>query len=471
MVSSMNDPSASRHRGATRRDLLRGSGGALLALPWLESWSVRVARAEGVEVAAPPVRFCVLYQPNGVHPGEWAVRGEGADFEWSSTLAPLAPLREQVTVISGLWHRAAEGGDGHYVKTGAFLTGTTIKKTTGRDLDAGNISADQVVAQSVGREDLLPSLELSAEPVTAGIDRNVSTTRLYGSYLSWSDRLTPCAREIDPQGAFDRVFRPGAPNAAGAGASSVLDTVRADAKSMLAHLGAEDRKKLEEYLESVRTLERRIESEAMAREHLDALSDDRKSAIEELAERLRASAEDPERAKLHATRVSLLLEVAALALATRVTRVATIMLGNAVTNQNFSFLEGVSGGFHEYSHHENKPEKLEPYARINRWHVERFAEFASRLAGFREGDGSVLDHSLVLFGAGFRDGNAHDPHDLPLVLAGRGGDSVAGERVAGGRHLAAPRDTPMANLLLALMRRAGVDRDRFADSTAELPLT
>lgn len=464
MTGSLPGGRRALDRGAHRRDVLRGAG-ALLALPWLESLASRIARAEGETPAPPPIRFCALYQPNGVHAGEWAVRGEGRDFEFSTTLAPLAGLRADVTVLSGLWHRAAEGGDGHYVKTGAFLTGTTIKKTTGRDLDAGNVSADQLVASTVGRDDLLPSLELSAEPVTTGIDRNVSYTRLYGSYLSWSDRHTPCAREIDPQAAFDRVFRPGAPRAADAGAASVLDSVRADAARISRDLSADDRRKLDEFLDSVRALERRIANEEAARRHRDSLPEDTRTAIDALAERIREEASDPARAPSHATRVSLLLEVAALAFAARVTRVATVMLGNAVTNQNFSFLEGVSGGFHEYSHHEGKAEKLEPYARINRWHVERFAEFLTRLRSFPEGDGTVLDRSLVLFGAGFRDGNSHDPHDLPLVLGGRGGGTIAS-----GRHLASKRDTPMANLLLSMVRRAGVARERFADSTDELPL-
>lgn len=451
-------------RDVSRRDVLRGSG-ALLALPWLDSLAWRTARAEGVAAPAPPIRLCVLYQPNGVNAAEWAVKGEDRGFEWSNTLRPLSDLREDVTILSGLWHAAAAGGDGHYVKTGAFLTGTTIKKTTGRDLDVGNTSADQLVARTMGKDDLLPSLELSAEPVTAGIDRNVSYTRLYGSYLSWSNRLTPCAREIDPKSAFDRVFRPGETKTTAASAKSLLDLVRADAARLKQELGEGDRRKLDEYLESVRALERRIASEEAGRRHLAELPSDRTFAIAALAEHLQQVAADPARAALHAERVQSMIEIAALAMVSRVTRVVTFMLGNAVTNQNFSFVDGVSGGFHEYSHHEGKAEKLEPYARINRWHVERFADLLRRLREFREDDGSVLDRSMVLFGAGFRDGNAHDPRNLPLVLGGRGGGSIRG-----GRLLASKSDTPMANLLLALVRRAGTPIERFADSTDELEL-
>jgi Protein of unknown function (DUF1552) len=451
-------------RRPSRRDVLRGSG-ALLALPWFESLAWRTARAEGAPSQAPPVRLCVLYQPNGVNAEQWAVKGEGAAFEWSPTLAPLSDLREHVTVISGLWHPAAAGGDGHYVKTGAFLTGTTIRRTTGRDLDAGNLSADQLVAQTVGRDDLLPSLELSAQPISGGIDTNVNYTRLYGSYLSWSTRTTPCAREIEPRRAFDRVFRPGSMTTPAESAKSTLDRVRADADRLRRELSAGDRAKLDEYLESIRAVEKRIASEEEGRRLLAALPANKTRAIDALDERIRATAEDPALASHHGERVKLLGEIAALALVSRVTRVVTFMFGNAVTNQNFSFVDGVAGGFHEYSHHEGKPEKLEPYARINRWHVERFADVLRTLNAFPEANGTVLDNSLVLFGAGFRDGNAHDPRDLPLVVGGRGGGGVRA-----GRHLAAKLDTPMSNLLLALVRRCGVAAEGFADATEELDL-
>ncbi len=447
-----------------RRDFLRGSS-ALLALPWLESLAARAARAGEVPVADPPVRLCVLYQPNGVNADRWAVKGEGAAFELSPTLAPLADLKSEITVLSGLWHSAAAGGDGHYVKTGAFLTGSTIRRTTGRDLDSGNTSADQLVAQTSGRDDLLTSLELSAEPVTSGIDRNVNYTRLYGSYLSWSSRTNPCAREIEPRLAFDRVFRPGASTTDAAREKSVLDLVRADAGRLRRELSADDRRKLDQYLESVRVVERRIASEEEGRKRLAALPPSLKQSIDQLDARIRSDAEDPDRAMLHAERVELLRRIAALALVSRVTRVVTFMLGNAVTNQNFSFVPGVQGGFHELSHHEGKPEKLEAYARINHWHIEQYAALLRELRDWPEGDGTVLDRSMVLFGAGFRDGNSHDPHDLPLVLGGRGGGTIAS-----GRHVASPPGTPMSNLLLALIRRAGAPVTRFADSSAELLL-
>ncbi len=459
------EPSPFAPNAHSRRRFLRGSG-ALLALPWLESIAPRLLRGE---TSRPPVRMCVLYQPNGVNVGQWAVKGEGRDFELSPTLAPLADLRADITILKNLWHPAASGGDGHYVKTGAFLTGTTIRRTTGRDLDSGNTSIDQLAAQTVGREDLLPSLELSAEPITAGIDRNVSTTRLYGSYLSWSTRTTPCAREIEPRLAFQRLFRPDPKASAARKEKSLLDLVRADAERLKKELGRSDQRKLDEYLESVRAVERRIEFEEQGRKHLESLVPELRSGsfgIEALDQRIRALAEDPAHALSHADRVSLLVDIAALSLATSVTRVVTLMLGNAVTNQNFSFLEGVRGGFHEYSHHENRPEKLEPYARINRWHVERYADLLRGLKRWQEGDGTVLDHSMVLFGAGFSDGNSHDPHDLPLVLGGRGGFTIDA-----GRHMICKRDTPMASLLLAMAQRMGVPVSRFADANAPLALS
>lgn len=444
-----------------RRSFLRSSA-AWVALPWLESMAVRAAHSR--EISKPPVRLAFLYMPNGVNEKAWAVKGKGRDFEFSPTLAPLSDLREKITVLSGLWHRAAEFGDGHYVKTGAWLTGTTIHRTVGRDLDAGNRSCDQFVAQTVGAEDVLPSLELSAEPITSGIDRNVNTTRLYGSYLSWSTRTTPCAREIRPRLAFDRLFRPKQAGESTPG-SSVLDLVRADAQRLRGTVSAADRHKLDEYLTSVRALERRIAAEERGRAVIEGLPSPVAQDLRTLGDRIAATEADPELAKSYAERVDLMLEIIALAFATGVTRVASFMFGNSVTNQNFSFVEGVAGGFHEYSHHAGDAAKLDAYARINRWHIERFGALLRRLDSFREGECSVLDSSLILCGAGMRDGNSHEPRNLPLVLGGLGGGTVSA-----GRHLASPKNTPMANLLLAMLRRAGVEVDRFADSTGLLEL-
>lgn len=450
-------------RRLDRRSLLRGAGAAL-ALPLLEAMLPRsgfgAIRPDRPRRAR---RLAVLYMPNGVNEKAWQCGGTGGALELSPTLEPLRPVRSHVVVLEGLCNRNSFGGDGHYVKTAGFLTGTTIARTTGRDLDAGNTSMDQVAAQRAGVATWLPSLELSLEPVTSGIDVNVSYTRLYGSFLSWSAPRRPCPREIDPRRAFDRVFRIAAP-AERIAAGSVLDLVAGDADRLRGRVGTGDRARLDEYLESVRAVEKRIRRQDECARAAGAASPSRRYAQDELSAAIDSHLR--EREGDWTERAELMLEIMALAFQTDVTRVATLMLGNAVTNRSFAFLPGVTGGFHETSHHEGDAAKLDQYHRINAWHVARFASLLARLGQMDDGGESVLDHSMVLLGAGFRDGNAHDPHDLPLVLGGRGGGTIA--TAPEGRRLVSKRDTPLCNLHLSLLRAMGVAIDSFADSTGEL---
>jgi hypothetical protein len=276
------------------------------------------------------------------------------------------------------------------------------------------------------------------------------------------------AKEIDPKLAFDRLFRSNAEDSRPTYGDnlSILDVVADDAKRLQKQLGQGDQQKLSEYFDSVRSVEKRIEFDRK-RKTEQYLADPRARAeIEKLGKRIdiyKDPAQASERGIDHTEHVRLMLDILALAFWTDSTRVGTFMFGNSVSGRDFTFLDGVQGGFHEISHHENKAEKLEMYVRINRWHQEQLAYFLDRLKGIREGEGTLLDHTLVLSGAGMRDGNAHSPVNLPLVVAGGGGGTLAG-----GRHLVYPEKTPMANLHLAILRRAGVDVDRFADSTGEL---
>ena len=443
-----------------------------MALPWLEAMAGAKA-APHTEAATgrarTPRRFACLYMPNGTRPDRWTPEGEGANFRLSPILAPLQSHQSELLVLTHLWNAASNTGDGHYVKTGGFLTSTTITRTTGADLCSGNTSMDQWMARQVGHQTPLPSLELGIEPITTGVDTNVGFTRLYGSHISWATPTTPCAKEINPRQAFDRLFR----NAGGVPASrfgdntSVLDLVADDAQRLRQQLGKADQQKMAEYFESVRSVEHRIEW-ARRRALGEYLEDPAARAeIERLGQRIDLYS-DPARASErginHTEQVRLMLDIMALAFWTDSTRVSTFMFGNAVSGRNFSFLDGVKGGHHEYSHHENLKEKLVPYERITRWHVEQYAYLLDRLHSMKEGTGTVLDQSMILFGAGMRDGNAHNPRNLPLVLAGRGGGTLNP-----GRHLVFPNNTPMANLHLGLMRRMGVRADRFADSTQALP--
>lgn len=463
----------------SRRRMLQGTG-VLMGLPWLEAMGPlqRLAAADnGSPVRSPqpgrhPVRFAALYMPNGVNYKHWTPKGTGSDFELSSILEPLAPHRKDILVLTHLWNAATNTGDGHYVKTGGWLTSTTITRTTGSQLCAGNTSMDQLIAQRHGNFTPVPSLELGIEPPSTGVDTNVGFTQLYGAHIAWATPTTPLPKEVHPRLAFERLFRSGqAARKAGLGQDqSILDLVAEDARRLQREVGAADRQKLNEYFESVRSVEKRIEFETR-RQREQILTDPlARQEIERLGQRVdrfdpfRDPAKASERGNRHTEHVRLMLDIIALAFWTDSTRVSTFMFGNAVSGKDFSFLDGVRGGFHETSHHQNTEEKLEMYRRINRWHQEQFAYFLDRLKSIREGEGTLLDHSMILCGAGMRDGDSHNPENLPLVLAGHGGGSLRP-----GRHLVFDRKTPMANLHLSLLHRAGVDVPRFADSTGELP--
>ena len=448
----------------SRRAALKGLG-VSMALPWLEAMGALPESSPG---AGKTVRFAALYMANGALMDSWTPKGLGGDFELSPTLSPMAGFKGDILVLSNLWNQAANFGDGHYVKTGAWLTGTAITRTTGSSLCAGNLSVDQAMARRVGNLTPLPSLELGIEPPSTGVDVNVGFTRLYGAHIAYSTPTTPLAKEINPKLAFDRVFRSGA---AGRTARfgddrSVLDLVAEDARRLKRRVGEADRQKLNEFFDSVRAVERRIEfdrrrkreenlEDPLVRAEIDRLG----QAVDLYHDPARVS----ERRDNHTEQVRLMLDILALAFWTDSTRVGTFMFGNSVSSRNFSFLEAGLGSHHENSHHEGKVEKKNRYQRINQWHVEQTAYFLGRLKSCREGEGNVLDNSMILFGAGMSDGNAHSPHNLPLVLAGRGGGTLRP-----GRHLSFERDHPMANLHLALLKRMGVPAQSWADSTGEL---
>jgi len=408
--------------------------------------------------------------PNGVNPFAWSPCGVGREFVLSPILEPLANLRSEILIFSELANRATDTGDGHYVKTAAFLTGTTITKTTGSEICSGGVSVDQVAAQRIGNLTRLPSLELGIEPVTTGVDTNVGYTRLYGSHIAWRTPTTPLAKEINPRLAFDRLFRAKAArlSANPEADKSVLDLVQGDAERLKSRIGQADRQKLSEYFDSVRAVEKRIEFDARRKkdEYLDdpAVRDEIASVDRRLVDFYNDPARLSGKKEDHTDHVRLMLDIMVLAFWTDSTRAATFMYASDVTGKNFSFVPGVKGGHHEISHHENKPEKLEQFKRINAWHIEQYAYMLERMRSIREGDGTLLDNSMVLFGSGIRDGNGHVPHNLPIVLGGKGGGALKT-----GRHLMYTKDTPLCNLYKSVLRHMGTPVDRFADSTGELP--
>ncbi|EEF61781.1 DUF1552 domain-containing protein [Pedosphaera parvula] len=455
----------------SRRTMLKGVG-AMLSLPMLEAMAPRSLFANSAASTATrsfPVRMAVLYMANGVNPHHWTPKGVGHDFELSPILQPLSKLKDELLVLTQLMNAKTEGGDGHYVKTAAFLTGTTITRTTGSDLRCGGTSMDQIAAQRIGNLTTLPSLELGIEPVTTGVDRTVGYTRLYGSHIAWSTPTTPVAKEINPQLAFDRMFRTGDAGGKNSTADkSVVDLVMEDARRLKSKVGQADQAKINEYLDSVRAVEKRIEFDAKrTREEYRADPLVRRE-IDKLGARIKDFYLDPaqasERSGNHTEHVRLMLDLMVLAFWSDSTRISTFMFGNAVSTKNFSFLDGVKGSHHEISHHHSDEKKLEQYKLINIWHMTQLAYMLEKMQSIQEGERTLLDNSMVLFGAGMRDGNEHNPHNLPILLAGQGGGTLSP-----GRHLVYEKNTPLCNLYRSMLTRMGTPVDQFSDSTGELP--
>ncbi|HEB53444.1 MAG TPA: DUF1552 domain-containing protein [bacterium] len=426
--------------GIERRAFLRGVG-VSLALPWFES--LPACRR------TPPRRLFVMVTPNGMLPSAWhptpPAEGEDRDRDlpaWlpSFTLAPLRRHAARVGVFTQLANRQSFAGDGHYAKVAPLLTGCRIRRTGGRDLWNG-VSCDQIAARQVGFATLLPSLELGCDPIYPVEDMGYST--VYGGHIAWSAPDRPLMKEIVPRQAFDRLFR-SRRLAADETRGSVLDAVRRDSRRLAAQLATNDRRKLEAYEDAVRAVERRIEAAATVAE-VEALDGVALPAAGIPAD--------------YPTHVELMLDLTALAFQSDATRIVTFLAANEVSGRHFPWIEGCDDNFHGFSHHGGKREKQEPYRRINRWYVERFAGLLDRLRAIEEDDGTVLDHSSVVLAAAMSDGNAHSPHDLPIVVAGGGHPT--------GR-IVSKKDTPLCRLWLALLRRMGIEAERFGDADEPL---
>ncbi|MBI4658695.1 MAG: DUF1552 domain-containing protein [Verrucomicrobia bacterium] len=453
-----------------RRTFLRGAG-VMMGLPLLEAMG-KVLPTSSPEAAAPdkvspavqaPVRMACIYFPNGVWEKNWFPAEEGRNYPLPFALEPLERHRQDLLVFSGLDKQHSHGGDGHYAKTANFLTGMPVRKTPGKDISVGGISIDQLCAQQIGHLTPLPSLELGIDPVVSGIDTNVGYTRLYGCYISWRSPTTPVAREINPRLAYERLFGVlrGRNSAAADQRKSddhraLLDLVLDDAKRLRGRLGRDDQFKLDEYLDSVRDVERRLEffSKPDPREWRSSAQ-----AGEDVAAPSGAPGD-------HQQHVRLMLDLLVLAFRTDSTRIGTFMFANDVSGKNFSALiPGVRTGHHECSHNQNKSEKYESYSKINRWHNEQLAYFLDKLRAIREGERTLLDNSMVLFGSSMSDGNRHDPSNLPIILAGR-----AGGKLDTGRYIACPKKTPLCNLYVPMLAHMGTPVEAFGDSTGALEI-
>jgi hypothetical protein len=398
--------------------------------------------------------MAMLHMPNGVNTAHWYPKGEGREFELSTTLEPLAGLKDQILVLSNLWNAGAKGGDGHYAKEAALLTCAVIKKTPGVDI-ANGTSVDQLAAQRAGDRTPLPSIELGVAPVAIGVDLAVGYTRIYGSHISWANPTTPLPREVNPRYAYERLYRAGNVQSGDAAKMDklLLDRVLDDAKRLRGEVGSADGKRLDEYLSTMRSLEQRAEKSAAG---------ERRTWRAKKALRLEDA--PSERPGSHQEHCELMLDVIATAFQSDTTRVATFMFGNAVSDISFRFLDTVTMGHHDTSHHGKTEEKLRQYQIISRWHIAQYARLLSKLQSMKEGDSTVLDNSMIFFGSALSDGDAHSPHKLPIVLGGRGGG-----RIDAGQHRMYTEDTPLANLYVSMLDAFGTPVERFADSTGPLP--
>jgi len=443
----MNTPAQS-----SRRAFLRNAG-ICMSLPALESFGFR-AFAAAKPVAA-PLRMAFLYIPNGVNVAQWQVSGEGADYELSPTLQALQDYKKDITLFSNLTVDKArshgDGGGDHARATASFLTGCQAKKTAGADIKLG-VSVDQIAAEKVGRLTPLPSLELSTDGERSSGRCDSGYSCAYQFNLSWKTESLPMAPEMDPRLVFERLFGLGAtggnsPEAQRrkAGQKSILDFVLEDAKNLQRKVSTLDNRKLEEYLASVRDIEQRIEkAERMQKS---------------LPKDLKAPAGVPSSAREH---IRTMFDLLTIAFQTDSTRVATFMLAHDGSNRSFPEI-GVPDAHHGISHHQNSPEKLEKIAKIDRFYIEQFAYFLKRLKEQKEGESNLLERSMIVYGGGISDGNAHDHTRLPIILAGHGNGALHP-----GRHIRVAEETPITNLYLAMLDRMGARAERVGDSTGIL---
>ena len=430
-----------------RRTFLRGMG-ATVALPFLDAMTPAFASA-----SAPVTRVAFVYTANGVIMRDWTPAEEGPGFAFSKTLTPVEPFRDDLLVLTGLAHRNGEAlgdGPGDHARAGAsWLTGVHPRKTRGADIRNG-MSVDQMLAETIGRDAPLPSLELGLQDVrmAGGCDSGYSCA--YSNTVSWSSPTTPLPYENNPSRVFSRLFGDGdttdpAVRAVRARQNrSLLDFVRDDAARLRATLGAGDRRKLGDYLDSVREVERRIRNARHDGVDLPVL--DRPDGV-------------PPTFEEH---VRLMSDLIAIAFQADLTRVVTLMYSREGGNRTYRSI-GVPDAHHGLSHHLNDPEKMARLAVIDRHHVAMLAYLLGKLRDARDGDGSLLDHSMVVYGSSLSDSNAHTHDDLPTLLAGGGGGALRG-----GRHLRYPDGTPMTNLFLTMLDRLGVHRERVGDSTGRI---
>ena len=428
---------ASHHR-LTRRTVLRGAGVAM-ALPWLESLNA---------AATPPKRFAVLFMGNGVNEDQWFARGSGESMELSKSLAPLAPVKKKVNVVDGLFMKTLTGQGIHPAQTGSLLSGATIQR--GPILHSG-VTVDQLLANQLGQDTAQPSMVLACEqPLTGYHETNFSMA--YSSHLSWQSPDSPVPTEVYPSLAWDNLFE----NRGVMRNASILDRVRDRAETLSSRVSATDKAKLDEYLTSVREIEKRIERMRIDKHQADesAKGQNRPALTMD-----RPANGLPEDLREHAR---LMCDIIALGFQTDRTRVATLILANDLSAQIYPFLQ-VREGHHSASHNNTS----DGYERITRFHLSQFAYLAQKLDSMPEGNGTVLDNSYLLFLSNLWIGRKHDNSRLPLVTAGGLGGTLETGRTLNYLN-SGDENRKLSSLYLSILNRMGVKADRFGDATAGL---
>jgi hypothetical protein len=440
------------HRHLSRRTFLRGVGAAI-ALPMLDAMTPTLAAANRTGKA--PVRLVFAYVPNGIIMKDWTPTTVGKAYEMTRILTPLRAYRDDILVISGLAdHNGNELGDGpgDHARAGAsFLTGVHCKKTSGADIRNG-VSADQIAAQAFGSETRFASLELGCEDSRTVGNCDSGYSCAYTNSISWRSPTTPMPPEVNPRLVFERLFGtedfkldPATRARRAQYRRSILDMVREDTQTLTGTLGQADRRKMDEYLTSVREIEVRIQN-AERNNHTVTPGIDKPTGIP----------------VTFAEYVSLMFDLQVAALRTDSTRVSTLMIGREGSMRTYPEIN-ISDSHHPLTHHRNIPDFIEKVTQINTFHIDLFARFLGKLKSTQDGDGTLLDNALVVYGSGISDGNRHTHENLPILVAGRGGGSVKP-----GRHIAYDHETPVANLYMTLLDRAGVHPASIGDSTGKL---
>jgi hypothetical protein len=436
-------------RALPRRTFLRGLG-VTVALPFLDA----MVPALSAQTVKPAIRLGFVYIPNGTIQPMWVPATTGRNVELSPILSPLTPLRDRITVLSGLAHRQADNlGDGngdHARGTAVWLTGVHAwdRNRGGADGVRLATSADQIAAQVIGKDTRLPSLELSLESATQiGCD---SEDCFFSNTISWKSPTTPLPMEPHPRMVFERLFGQASTSAERRArtrkTSNILDSVLDEVAGLQKTLGAGDRAKLSEYLEAVHEIEQRIQRAEQG--GIDGV------ALPTRPDDVPESFEDY---------VTLMFDLQVLAYQADITRVTTLLMGRETSPRTFEQI-GVPEQHHSCSHHIDNPELMARKAKIDQYHVALFGQFLEKLKATPDGDGNLLDHSMILYGGGLGNGNLHDHVNLPVLVAGRGAGTLRG-----GEHIQYPDNTPMANLLLAMLDKAGVPTpEKIGDSTQHL---